>query len=188
MGKITLNAQDRYLTNGKFFEIKKGKILVREILTSGKIITYENCLKQGELVGNFFNFLPKEDLLISETETEIEALVDGTIIEEFQINPLEFQINPSMEKMINQLIKNIIVKFFYQVYDTKGYILAILTMYSENGIILKKQINYENFVISKSQFYVVYTKLKEENFLKENNKIITLNLSKIKTYLKSFEL
>ena len=52
----------------------------------------------------------------------------------------------------------------------------------EKGILLKEQLHYENFLMSKSLFYNVYTDLKDEKYIKEVNKNIKLNLNKIDKY------
>lgn len=181
---ITLNKKDRYFLDGKFFIVKKGKLISRDILETGKIITNENCLKEGELIGNFFEFLPKNNLMVPEVDIEVEALEDETILEEFKFSSSDILKNIYLEKIISQLIKKSMIKFFYQLYDTKGYIMAILKLYADNnGKILKSEINYENFNISRSQFYLIYSNLKKEKFIFEKEAVVYLDLSKINDYL-----
>ena len=181
---ITLNKKDRYFLDGKFFLVKKGKLISRDILETGKIITNENCLKEGELIGNFFEFLPENNLMIPEVDIEVEALEDGTILEEFNFSSSDVLKNVYLEKIITQLIKKSMIKFFYQLYDTKGYIMAILKLYADNnGKIFKHEINYENFNISRSQFYLIYANLKKEKFIFERESVVSLDLNKINDYL-----
>lgn len=186
---VILNKFDNYSLGGKFFLIKKGKVISRDVLETGKVITNENYLKEGEIIGNFFDFLPQGNLLVPEIDIEVEALEDNTILEEFNFCSKEITKNIYLEKMIIQLIKKSMIKFFYQLYDTKGYILAILKLSADdNGVIAKKEINYENFNISRSQFYFHYSNLKKENFIKEKDKNVYLNLDKINDYLeKSYD-
>lgn len=184
MNIISLDKQQRYFLDGKFFLVKKGRIIARDILENGKIITNENYLIEGDLIGNFFTLLPRRDLFIPEIEIEIEALENNTILEEFKFSSEEIFCNVYSEKVVIQLIKKSIFKFFYQLYDTKGYILAVLKLYLNNRtFISKKEIHYENFNISKSQFYLIYSKLKKENFITESNDKIFLNSDKINAYL-----
>lgn len=184
MNIISLDKQQRYFLDGKFFLVKKGRIIARDILENGKIITNENYLIEGDLIGNFFTLLPRRDLFIPEIEIEIEALENNTILEEFKFSSEEIFCNVYSEKVVIQLIKKSIFKFFYQLYDTKGYILAVLKLYLNNRtFISKKEIHYENFNISKSQFYLIYSKLKKENFIIESNNKIFLNLDKVNSYL-----
>lgn len=183
---INLKKKDRYFLDGKFFLIKKGKVISREILESGKVITNENCLKEGEIIGNFFRFLP-ENTMLPDTEIEIEALEDNSILEEFQFSSEDILKNIYFEKVITQLIKKNMIKFFYQLYDTKGYILAILKLYADSsGKLLKSEINYENFNISRSQFYLIYSNLKKEKFILEKGENIHLDLDEIDEYLAKF--
>lgn len=89
-----------------------------------------------------------------------------------------------IQKIFSQLVKKAIIKFLQQLYNTKGYILAILKLHlNDNGYVYKKEISYENFNISKSQFYLIYSNLKKENFLSEVDNKIFLNLKKIDPYL-----
>ena len=185
---IKLNPHEKYYLDGRFFLIKKGKVITKDILPNGKVISNENCLREGEIVGNFFNFLKCEYLSVPEIDIEVEAL-EKTILEEFKFSHPEIISNVIFEKMLSQLIKKSTIKFLYQLYDKKGYMLAILKLYADSkGKIPKKEINYENFNISKSQFYVLFSKLKQERFLKEEKNDIFLNLEKIDSFLNLFEL
>lgn len=183
---IVLNRHDRYYLDGKFYIVKKGKLISRDILETGKVITNENFLKKGEMIGNFFEFLPQNNMMLPEIDIEVEALEDDTVLEEFNFCSKDIFQNIYFEKIIIQLIKKSMIKFFYQLYDTKGYIMAILKLYANGeGIIAKKEINYENFNISRSQFYLIYSKLKKEKYITEIGKKIQLNLTKIDDYLMS---
>lgn len=184
---IKLNSSEKYYVDGRFFLIKKGKVITKYILPNGKIISNENCLREGEIIGNFFNFLKCKYFFIPEVDVEVEAL-EYSILEEFKFSESELLNNWIFEKMLSQLIKKSTIKFLYQLYDKKGYVLAILKMYVDSkGRIPKKEIKYENFNISKSQFYAIYSKLKEDKFLKEIEKEIILDIQKIDSFLSCFE-
>lgn len=184
---IVLNPNEKYYLDGKFFLIKKGKVITRDILPNGKIISNENCLREGEIVGNFFSFLKCEYLSVPEVDIEVEAL-EKSVLEEFKFSQLEIMSNSTFGKMLSQLIKKSTIKFLYQLYDKKGYILAVLKLYADfEGKIPKKEINYENFNVSKSQFYAIFSKLKQDDFLKEEEKQIVLNIQKIDSFLNIFE-
>ena len=93
---------------------------------------------------------------------------DNTIIEEFKFEKRTLITNLEFSKIISQLLKENIFKLFYHLYDKKGYLLAILKFYAdEKGILLKEQLHYENFLMSKSLFYNVYTDLKDEKYIKK---------------------
>ena len=117
--------------------ITKGKVITKDILASGKIISNENCLREGELIGNFFNISSNSNLKLPEIDIEVEAL-EETTLEEFKFS--------------------------------------------------KKEISYENFNISKSQFYLIYSKLKKEKYVTEDKNIIKLDIEKINEYLNHLEL
>lgn len=186
MRTITLDKRDRYYLDGKFYIVKKGKAITRDILENGKIVTNENCLGSGEIVGNFFKLINPSDIYIPEIEVEVEALEDNTVLEKLDFNPSMLKSDPFFSKVIDHLVKKSLIKFFYQLYDTQGYILAVLKLYNnDSGFIYKKDINYENFNISRSQFYLVFSKLKKEKYILEINDSIYLNLKKIDSYLAS---
>lgn len=175
-----LKAKEKLLLNNKYYIIKIGKVITKDILSSGKIISNEECLREGEIIGNFLNFFTISNFYIPEVEVEIEAL-EETILEEFLFEKNIFsKENLIIEKLIQHLIRKAIIKSLYQIYSKEAYILAILKLYANNnGILSKKEISYENFNISKSQFYLIFSKLKSENYLYEIEKNIYLNLDKI---------
>lgn len=147
--------------------MKNGKVRSWDILENGKNVINENIFKKGEIIGNFFNCLSK-DIKILGPEVGIE-----TELEEIDIPLKDLIKNSYLEKIINHLIRTNFIKFLYQLYDTKGYILAILKFYADGDEkLLKTELKYENFSISKSQFYLVYSKLKEEKYIKEREKSI----------------
>ncbi|MGL5459965.1 MAG: hypothetical protein ACRDBY_10155 [Cetobacterium sp.] len=92
---IELNPHEKYYLDGKFFLITKGKVITKDILSNGKVISNENCLRKGEIIGNFFTLLKYKYLYVPEIDVEFE-------------------------KMLSQLIKKSTIKFLYQFYDKKG--------------------------------------------------------------------
>jgi len=184
MNIISLNKTERYYLDGKFYIIKKGKIISRDILENGKILTYENYLTSGEVIGNFFRFLNIKDIYIPDIDIEIEALENDTILEELNFDSNILTDDNFISKIITHLAKKTLIKFFYQLYDTQGYVMSILKLYNnDSGFISKKELNYENFNISKSQFYLIFSKLKKEKYILDDSEGIYLNLKKIDSYL-----
>lgn len=182
MQKIFLNKNEKYYIEDKFFLIKKGRVITKDILANGKVIANEYCVEEGEIIGNFFSFL-NEKFEIPELHIEVDALKETELLE-FEFSKNEVLNNKIFEKVLKQLIQRSVIKFLYQLYDTKGYIMAILKLYAdEYGTIIKKEISYENFNISRSQFYLLFFNMKKEGYLKEDKKHINLNLEKINTYL-----
>lgn len=185
MKNIILQKRQSKLTDKKIFIVKSGKIITRDILETGKVITNESYLTAGELVCNFSKFLLLQDFKVPEIEVEIVAMENNTILEELNVTVDELMGNSYSQKIICSLLKKVSLKLFYQLYDTKGYVLAVLKLYRERKkFIYKADIHYENFNISKSQFYLIYRNLKKESFLTEVNDKVYLNSKKIDWYLK----
>lgn len=186
MVTIRLKRGERYFLNDKFFIIKKGKISSKDILENGRIIASEDFLRTGEIIGNFFRFLPKIKINFPEIEIEVEAVENDVILEEIDFSYGSLQNNGYLGKMLECLIKKAAIKFFYQLYDTKGYILVVLKLYlNDNKFIEKEEIRYENFNISKSQFYLIYSALKKEKFILTMNRKVFLDEKKVDNYLNS---
>lgn len=92
------------------------------------------------------------------------------------------------EKIITQLIKKSTIKFLQNIYDPKGYILSVLKLYAnDQGSIVKTEVSYENFNMSKSQYYLKLKELKEEKYIEEKNHLWKLNLEKIDNYLEMYD-
>ena len=68
-----------------------------------------------------------------------------------------------------------------------GYILSLLKLYqNKSGTINKNELNYKNFNMSKSQFYLTMNNLKSEHYITKVGDIILLNSRKIDLYLTTF--
>mgnify|MGYP001226806881 CR=1 FL=1 len=185
MARIVLNKKERYFLSDKFYQVVSGSLCAYDIFENGKSLPKEACFKKGEIIGNFFQCLPTENLPLPlpENEVEVIAMEDNTVIEEFRFEAKNIATNLGLSKIFTQLLKENIFKLFYHLYDKKGYFLAILRFYAnEKGTLLREQIHYENFLMSKSKFYSIYTELKKEKYLKEIDRYIQLNLKKIDEY------
>lgn len=188
MGLVNLQRGDEFFLGSNFYAIKKGKIISKNILKTGRIIIDENCMKRGEIIGNFFMLLKEENSfeneIESEVEIEVEALEDNTVLEEINLPLKKIYEDKYFRKILIQLHKKLMVKFFYQFYNAEGYILRILKLYlDDDGTIKKEEISYRNFNISKTQFYRIYSKLKEDKFISEKNDRIYINMRKTDKYL-----
>lgn len=184
MGEIILNKNEHYFLDSKFFIIKSGRIATKEILETGKVITNEVHLSSGEIVGNFFKFLKISDFKIPEMEIEVKSLEDETVLEELVITEEKIKKDTYLKQLITVLLKKVLLKLIYHLYDTKGYILAVLKLQkNERDYIYKEDVHYENFNISKSQFYLAYKTLKKEKYILEINGKIFFNIKKVDNYL-----
>ena len=179
MFKVYLQKKEMMFLEKKFFIVKKGKVIIKNILENGKIIVNENCVNKNEIIGNFLLLSLNNNFILPEVEIEVEAL-EESILEEICISKKDLLNNLVLKKVIDQLIKSYTINFLSYFYDTPKYFLILLKSYADsNGNISKKNIHYENFNISKSQFYLILSKLKKGNYLKEKNSEICLNLEKI---------
>ena len=184
MKEIILQKNECYFLDSKFFIIKSGKVVTREILETGKVVTNEIYLSSGEIIGNFFNFLKISDFDIPDLEVEVEALENNTVLEELIITEEKIKEDIYLKKLITVLLKKALLKLIYQLYDTKGYVLAILKLQkSDKSYIPKDEIHYNNFNISKSQFYLAYKNLKKDKYIIEINDKIFFNNQKVNDYL-----
>ncbi|MGL5277748.1 MAG: hypothetical protein ACRC8M_01525 [Cetobacterium sp.] len=187
MKNVTIKKGENYFLDDKFFIVKSGKVLSRDILSNGKVITNEHYFGEGEVIGNFFKFAKDYKLTIPDIGIEILALKDSKL-EEFDFSQNQLIENTFFEKIITQLIKKSTIKFLEKLYDTKGYILSILKLYANHEMqVEKREISYENFNISKSQYYSKIAELKKEDYICESGKIWQLNLGKIDEYLEKYE-
>lgn len=184
---INVKKGEFYFLDDKFFIVKSGKVLARDILANGKAITNEHYYGEGEVVGNFFKFLKDDKLTIPKVDIEIEALEDSKL-EEFNFCQNKLVENVVFEKIITQLIKKSTIKFLENLYDAKGYILSILKLYAnKHDEVEKAEISYENFNMSKSQYYLKLTELKKEKYIEEKGNKFQLNLKKIDNYLEEYD-
>lgn len=185
---INLAKKEKYLIDDKCFIVKKGKVITKDILKNGKAVGHELFIGKGEVVGNFFSSFNEEDnKYLGLSLVEVEALED-TELEELVVLESLVKENDELRKVMLQFAKRTILKYYQEMYDTKGYILAVLKFHAgKKKVLNKSEVRYDRFNnISKSQFYVVYSKLKEEEYIVEEDKNIKLNIIKINQYLRTF--
>lgn len=184
MQEIFLKKSEKYCIDDKFFLIKEGRVITKDVLANGKVIANECYLGEGEIIGNFFSFSTGR-IELPEIHIEVDAL-ENTKLVEFEFSKNDILTNQTFGKVLKHLVQRSVIKFLYQLYDTKGYIMSILNLYADSkGVVNKKDINYENFNISRSQFYLLLLNMKKDGYLKESNNHIHLNLEKINSYLMS---
>lgn len=179
MLEVHLEKNEKLFLGNKFFIVKKGKVIVKNLLENGDIIVNESYVQVGEIIGNLFLLTEINYLKLPNIEIEIESL-EKVILEEINISKKEIFSNLILKKVFSQLIKQYIIKFLSHAYDAQRFILSLLRLNCDlNGIILKENINYEYFNISKSQYYLVLSNIKKQNLIKEDNKKFILDLKKI---------
>lgn len=181
--KVILKKRERFFLEDKFYLVLKGSVSAYDLFENGKYLPKGGKFKEGDLIGNFF-LIQKNNLLLPEISVEIIALEEETILEEFKFEIDIFSKGSSFEKIIFQLIRENLFKMFYQLYDKKRYILSVLKFYAdEKGALSKEHIRFENFTMSKSQFYSLYAELKKEKYVIEKKSQIFLNSEKIKEFI-----
>lgn len=179
MLEITLEKNEKLFLENKFYIIKKGSVLLKKILENGKIISYENILRSDELVGNFLTLSEINFLILPEVGVEIEAL-EVTTIEEIDISKNEINKNPIFKRLLNQLIKQYVIKFISHSCEPMKVLLILLKINSDlNGVVDKKNIGYENLNMSRGQYYSMLSIIRKEELIKEENKTIILDLKKV---------
>lgn len=176
-----------YLDENHIYMLEKGKLIIREVFVSGKIVSNECPIERGEIVGNLFSIFEVEEELTEGMAIEIEALEDSVLtVANFgmDIDVIKKDQNNIIGNMLRQILKKNLMNTFYHLYDKKGYILSVLRLYADsNGMISKKTINPEIFNLSRSQFYAVLSEIKNGDYIIESGDGYKLNKEAIKEYL-----
>ena len=186
MKEIVIREKETFEISNKFYIVKKGKIILKNIFPNGKVVTNEHWMKSGDLIGEFLNHFTLQKIDLPYIEIEVKALED-TVLEEIDLDLKKLKENPLMNNLLSSFVKLHVFQLLYHFYDTKGYILSVLRLYADNNdIISKEKFNVEHINISKSQFYNVFGQLRRLGFVREKGKKIYLNSEKMKQYLAEF--
>lgn len=189
MKSIGLSRGEKLIVDDKCFLVRKGKVITKDLLKNGKAIGHELFITKGEVIGNFFSAVERDETEPQEIiSIEVEALED-TELEEIIMKNCCFNEDPYLKKILLQLEKRTLMKYYQELFDTKGYILAVLKLHAgKKRELNKSEVRFDRFNnISRSQFYKLYSELREEHyFYEEDKKIIKLNSLKINKYLKKF--
>lgn len=185
---MTLKASNTLELKNGFFLIKKGKVFVRSIFENGKIIGSNIIFQKGDIVGDFLKLVP-----IDIESFHLNIILEIIAIEDCEFEKIEIPNFPNndeqtnlYEKIIFQLAKKHALDILYILLPKNLYIIAVLSLMSQQGIINKKNINPENFNMSKSQFYNLYSKIKKEKIFTEKKEQICLNLKEVANKLDNF--
>lgn len=185
---ITLKASNTLELKDGFFLIKTGRVFVRSIFENGKIIGHNLVFQEGDIVGDFLKLVP-----IDTKAFHLNIILEIIAIEDCEFEKIEIPNFPTndkqanlYEKIIFQLVKKQALDIMYILLPKNLYIMAILTLMSQKGIVNKKNINPENFNMSKSQFYNLYAKIKKEKIFTEKKEKIYLDLKEVANKLDNF--
>lgn len=176
-----------YLEDDKVYTILSGKILARDIFSNGKILNNEIPLSKGDLIGNFFKICEVYEDISKNLAIEIEALEEAElIISEGKVlcENLENDMFGMLRNLIEQMLKKHLITIYHHTYSKKGYMLAVLLLHSSrDGILSKDLLNYENFNLSRSQFFSIMSELKSDLLLQKTTKGVIINKTKAEKYL-----
>lgn len=185
---VNLSKKEKYLIDDKCFLVKKGKVVTKDILKNGKAIGHELFIGKGEIIGNFFSSLDEDiNKHLCLTLVEVEALED-TELEELVMLENLIKRNDDLKRILLQFSKRTVLKYYQELYDTKGYILAVLKLHAgKNKALSKTEVRFDRFAnVSRSQFYRIYSDLKKEGYIIEEKDEIKLQIIKINQYLRKF--
>lgn len=171
---LSLKAGESLFLYGGIYIIKSGKVLSKQIFDNGKVLLNTCYLEKGELIGNFFGL--SQDIPVPEFYIEIIATKD-TVLEKIHLSPLNTLKEGSIyQKIIYQLLIRINLEIHSKIVDKKEFILFISNLLSNpDGSVDKKIISPEIFNMSKSQYYLILSKLNEEKKISDGiNKILLL--------------
>lgn len=189
MKLISLSKGEKLIIDDKCFLVRKGKVITKDLLKNGRAIGHELFISKGEVIGNFFSAVERDETELQEIiSIEVEALED-TELEEIIMKNCCLNEDPYLKKILLQLEKRTLMKYYQELFDTRGYILAVLKLHAgKKRELNKSEVRFDRFNnISRSQFYKLYSELREEEyFFEEDKKIIKLNSLKINKYLKKF--
>ena len=171
MKTITLNKGEDFYIENKCYVIINGKGIIKYITPNGKTTVNESILKTNDILYNSLsisNSLINEYNFLKNIETLFKAF-EITILKEIKFDKL------LKDKLLLQISYYYTLKELHLIMTTTEYILITLKRYSCNNIIDKTIILYDDFNISRSQFYLIIQNLKKENILIENNNNYILN-------------
>lgn len=171
MKTITLNKGKEFYIENKCYLILKGKGILKYIASTGKVVVNESVLKTDDVLYNIIfineNFISEHNSL-KEAETLFKAF-ETTVLKEIELDKLY------KEKLLLQISYYYILKELHLLITTTEYLLITLKRYSYNNIIDKTVIVYDDFNISRSQFYLIMQSFKKNKLLIEKNNNYILN-------------
>lgn len=182
MKKIIIDVNDFFLLQKKkFYILEDGSGVMGTVSSHGKLICSNIFVSKNDIVFNYFCFF-SDNLNL---DVEIIALKKITLRE---ITISDNTKETIYLQIISQLIQKSVFDFYYHLYDSQGYMLAILeNLCSNEKVINKKLFRPEYFNIGKTQFYKLYKKIKTEGFIKQTNDKLYLNSVKTHDYLSRFK-
>lgn len=168
---ITLKKGEVYYIENRCYIILKGKGVTKCIMPSGKTVVNESLLKSNDILYNFLfinNDLIDEKKILKDGEVLFKAFEDS-ILKEVELN------NQFKDKLASQSFHYYILKELQLAITSIEYLLITLKRYSYNNSVDRTIILYDNFNISRSQFYLIIQRLKKDKLLIEEGDKYILN-------------
>ena len=110
MKDVILKENKSYYLNNKIFIVKSGKVKLK--VKTRKII-YEKVFNIGNIIYNFFLFLPSE--AYETQKIEVIALEENTILTEIAIDEKELKENRYLRTLLNSLLRNICEEYLLRI-------------------------------------------------------------------------
>lgn len=82
MKLISLSKGEKLIIDDKCFLVRKGKVITKDLLKNGRAIGHELFISKGEVIGNFFSAVERDETELQEIiSIEVEALEDTELEE-----------------------------------------------------------------------------------------------------------
>lgn len=183
--QILLKNSNVFNLDSELFLIKQGKVLLKYVFNNGKVF---NCIfTKDEIVGDFFYFFNINFFKKFNIEFYLEVVAISDLVKLEQIH-FEKDLNTFNNKLVQQLLKQTFINHLQVIFPKQVSFLITLLALSENGIVYKNNCNFENFHMSRSMFYNIYSGLKKDNFFLEKKEKLFLDSFKIYSFFKNLSL
>lgn len=173
---IILREGNSLILDSQFFLVKKGKGFIRVIFENGQV--YNCTFHNGDIVGDFFSihrpsFLDNFHLPF---HFEIMTISEFT---ELELLDIKYVNDNFCNQFVSQLLRQNFINIIHFLLPKQLSFLLTLIDISENGVVNQECLTYENFHMSKSSFYSIYSQMKKEKILSEGKNRILLNMARV---------
>lgn len=172
---IILRESNSLILDSQFFLVKRGRGFIRVIFENGQV--YNCAFHSGDIVGNFFSFHKPNFLDNFQLPFHFE-IVTISEFTELELLDLNYVNDNFINQFVIQLLRQNFINIVHFLLPKQLSFLLTLLDISENGIVNKECLTYENFHMSKSSFYSIYSQMKKEKILSEGKNSILLNMAK----------
>lgn len=164
MKTIKLEKGESFYIGEKCYFILKGRGIMKYILSDGKTIVNEYLLEENKIIYNLLTLDSINKTSLFKNPEGLFKVFEETLIEEIEINSY------IKKNLYTQIIESYILKEMNLIMTSIEYVFFTLKRYSKNNCISKTVISYDDFNLSRSQFYLVLKKLKESKLIVEDDR------------------